>query len=135
MRIKNLTQHKATEDQKLAGVEDCEGGQPEELLTFTSIPTQGEIWTRAKAIAHLARGYDAAMIGGFGPLLSQLEEALRMLDVRPVHAFSQREMVEQTQPDGSVRKVAIFRHLGFVGLDGPVRPARGCTVYGTCVCP
>jgi hypothetical protein len=33
-----------------------------------------------------------------------------------VYAFSRRESTEAVQEDGSVRKVAVFRHLGFVGL-------------------
>ena len=43
-----------------------------------------------------------------------LEKALRGLGIRPLYAFSVRESVEETLPDGSVRKVAVFRHKGFV---------------------
>ena len=34
--------------------------------------------------------------------------------IQPVFAFSVRETEEQKQADGSVRKVAVFRHAGFV---------------------
>jgi len=41
-------------------------------------------------------------------------DALRDQGIEPVYAFSVRESIEQTQPDGSVRKVNVFRHAGFV---------------------
>ena len=36
------------------------------------------------------------------------------MDFYVVYAASKRESVEITQPDGSVRKVAVFKHLGWV---------------------
>ena len=41
-------------------------------------------------------------------------QAAQALGVPAVYAFSVRESVEQPQPDGSVRKVNVFRHVGFV---------------------
>ena len=32
----------------------------------------------------------------------------------PIYAFSVRESVEETLPDGTVHKTACFRHKGFV---------------------
>ena len=54
------------------------------------------------------------MIGGAPFLLPILAEELREVGIDPLLAFSRRDTVEQTQPDGSVRKVAVFRHVGFV---------------------
>ena len=34
--------------------------------------------------------------------------------VKPLYAFSKREVVEEQLPDGSVRKTQVFKHLGFV---------------------
>ena len=55
-----------------------------------------------------------AMIGGAPYLMAPLETALRVIGIEPVYAFSTRASVEQTMPDGSVRKVNDFRHAGFV---------------------
>ena len=50
----------------------------------------------------------------FAAPLPELEAALRQQGFTPLYAFSVRESADQTQPDGSVRKVAVFRHVGFV---------------------
>jgi hypothetical protein len=125
--IVNLTQHKATQDQIKAGVVDLSGRALEALtkaLTFDALPTQDETLRRAAFIAHLVSGdskvadglrADSAMIGGAPYLMGPLEAALREVGVRALYAFSRRESVEQTLPDGAVRKVNVFVHEGFVG--------------------
>ena len=35
-------------------------------------------------------------------------------NIRPVYAFTARDSVDAEQADGSVKKVAVFKHLGFV---------------------
>ena len=60
------------------------------------------------------------MIGGAPFFMESLATALRREGYCPVYAFSRRESVEQVQADGSVRKVAVFRHLGFVVGTYPV---------------
>lgn len=116
--ILNLTQHEATPEQLAAGVEEpgTRKGSVQALLTFRDLPSREEIAARAVALAALAQGYgaSAAMIGGALWLMAPLEAALRGLGIRPLYAFSVRESVEETAPDGSVRKVAVFRHKGFV---------------------
>lgn len=134
--IINLTQHAATPDQVAAGVIDLPPARQAQLvawLTFDALPTAADIKDRAVAIAALATfngvaetGDDdvdnvaddpvflSAMIGGAPYLMSQLEGALIDQGVRPLYAFSRREVDEKQQPDGSTRKVAVFRHLGFV---------------------
>ena len=120
MTIINLTQHAATAEQLAAGVFDVpnEGARRELLmqLTFGDLPEDGEIVERAAAVASIAMAFGAraAMIGGAPYLMSALERELREGDITPLYAFSRRESVEEKLPDGSVRKVAVFRHLGFV---------------------
>lgn len=133
-RILNLTQHTATVDQLAAGVVEL---TPEakrrivELLTFETIPTPFQVRGRSYEIAGLAAWefivpptettegvrYTHAMIGGAPYLMAPLESALRAHGITPVYAFSVRESIDQPQPDGSVRKVATFRHAGFVGCE------------------
>ena len=117
--IINLTQHEATPEQTAAGVIDP---TPEvkakirQALTFDTLPSQAEIAAAAASLAWLAdeSGKAVAMIGGAPFLMSSLEVALTEIGIRPMYAYSRRESVEQTQADGSVRKAAVFRHLGFV---------------------
>lgn len=123
--ILNLTQHPGTPEQ---GVTNLTGDALAALkwaLTFDALPTAQEIADRAEYIAELAcmnwlSGDDddplptAAMIGGAPYLMAPLERALHAVGIEPLYAFSVRESVELTQPDGSVRKVNIFRHAGFV---------------------
>lgn len=119
--IINLTQHPATAEQQAAGVVDFIPeikSQVCELLTFDTLPTSSEIHARAKKLAGIAAawGFKAAMIGGAPFLMSALEAELNRSDVTPLYAFSVRDSVEQQQPDGTVRKLNIFRHLGFVSV-------------------
>lgn len=57
------------------------------------------------------------MIGGAPYLMAPLEEALLKRGLRPVYAFSKREIVETPLPDGGVEKKMIFRHLGFIEVE------------------
>lgn len=121
MTILNLTQHPATAEQKKAGVEDLTGDRLEllkKLLTFEELPTQVEVEARAAAIAYLAKSVEfnvsEAMIGGAPYLMAPLEYQLRSHCVMPVYAFSKRVSEEHTMPDGTVQKVNVFKHAGFV---------------------
>lgn len=127
--IVNLTQHPATPEQRAAGVVDLAGVELNSLkkaLTFETLPTEQEILDRAEYIAALAEmnglgddnGEDPipniAMIGGALWLMTPLAAELRARYITPVFAFSVRETEEQSLPDGSVRKIAVFKHVGFV---------------------
>ena len=117
--ILNLTQRPATPEQLAAGVVD-----PSEetafiikyLLTFDILPTKQALLDRAKALAQVAKstGCKRVMIGGAPFFMAPLEAALIRRNIEPVYAFSVRESVETTQPDGSVQKASVFKHLGFV---------------------
>ncbi len=118
--IINLTQHAASSEQEAAGVVNvAERTVLSELLTFATLPTSAGLVDRAEALADLATGYTAAMIGGAPYLMAALEQALLTRGIEPVYAFSVRESIEQVQADGSTRKTAVFRHVGFVRPSGP----------------
>ena len=119
--IINLTQHAAPADQIAVGVVDLTGPERETLLNaldFLTMPSSEEIKRRAKVIADLAAlssgQTGSAMIGGAFWLMAPLAEELKARNIQPVFAFSVRETEEQTQADGSVRKVAVFRHAGWI---------------------
>lgn len=117
MTIINLTQHDSTPEQRLGGVVEPSDKQLiRDLLTFNSIPSKEEMAEKASKLADVAvnEKAEAAMIGGAPYFMSALEMALKEHGVKPMYAFSVRESADVTQTDGSVRKVAIFRHLGFV---------------------
>ena len=126
-KILNLTQHVATHEQLEAGVfEPSEEDKKEiqKLLTFEEIPDTKELGTRAYCIGRIAIQYfddfddgassGNAMIGGAPYFMNFLEDALKYEGIKPMYAFSKRESVDQVQPDGSVKKVAVFKHCGFV---------------------
>jgi hypothetical protein len=113
----NLTQHNSTEDQGC--VEPNDKSRVQDLLTFNTIPVPAEMRYRAGILAEIAKGQGAseAMIGGAPYFMSYLERALKQRKVKPVYAFSVRESVDQVQPDGSTKKVAVFKHAGFVTME------------------
>ncbi|HWP61571.1 MAG TPA: hypothetical protein VN495_03135 [Candidatus Paceibacterota bacterium] len=118
MRIVNLTQHVATQDQQDAGVfEPTDKAVVQALLTFEQVPSEDELFQRAERLAfEIARtsGADAAMIGGAPYFMAPLESRLRMAGLTPLYSFTQREAVDIPQADGSVKKSQIFKHVGWV---------------------
>lgn len=128
MKVMNFTQHRCTEDQLNAGIIDCPEQYREKLcrlLTFDDLPDQETVWQRAVQIVQLFEaaavdlgfkyeGDDALhpMIGGAPFLMSSLESAFSDANLQVFYAFSKRQSVDQVQGDGSVKKVAIFRHIG-----------------------
>lgn len=123
MKIYNLTQHVATPDQVAAGVEDLpedDRTKLRDLLTFDVLPMHEEVVERARRIAFLLGpcvGEKYAMIGGAPFLMEPLADVLRRNRYTPVYAFSLRESKEKRQTDGSVKKVQVFKHIGFVRGD------------------
>ena len=121
--IVNLTQHAASAEQLAAGVVDLSLGDRALVagwLSFDECPASSDIGWRAECIADVAEMGDAperpraAMIGGAPWLMGPLASALRSKGIAPVFAFSARESVDVAQPDGSIRKTAVFRHRGWV---------------------
>jgi hypothetical protein len=122
--IYNLTQHKATRDQEIAGVVEPSTYDKALIcksLTFDEIPDISALSYRAASLAefayHQCKMLDCykVMVGGAPFFMSFLEVALVKNGLRPLHAFSKRVSEEEVQPDGSVKKVMIFKHEGFVG--------------------
>lgn len=118
MTIVNLTQHVATDRQVMEGVFNVNQDLGiASLLTFNSAPSEQEMKERAEKLADIAAEAkaEAAMIGGAGYFMRPLEDALRARGIRPLYSFSERKSVEKHNPDGTVTKVNVFEHVGWVG--------------------
>ncbi len=137
-KILNLTQHVATPEQIIDGVfEPTEDDKLEiqKLLTFDEIPTRGILSDRADELTSIALKYAipglirdfkytdedspdeyclTVMIGGAPYLMGFLEHYLANRNICAKYSFSKRDSVDKPQPDGSVKKVAVFKHSGFV---------------------
>lgn len=120
----------ATPGQLSAGVVDL----PEEgrsklisLLTFDELPDYKEVLERAKEIAILCvtyafhaypaeaeKGDISAMIGGAPYLMAPLTDYLGKECIDACFAYTKRVSEEVHQMDGSVHKVNVFKHAGFV---------------------
>lgn len=113
--VVNLTQHNATEEQQAQGIVDVSDVQElRDALTFFGIPTKENISKRAAVIVQIAKanGAKKAMIGGAPYLMSELERQLINAGIVPCYAVSDRVTIEETLPDGSVKKTSVFKHLG-----------------------
>lgn len=96
----------------------------QKLLTFETIPTSETINDRAEKLAQMCIGMVSAnlpsegeiyaLIGGAPYLMASLENALRERKIHPVYSFSERQSVETTMPDGTVKKSNVFKHVGFI---------------------
>lgn len=125
--IWNATQHLATPEQREQGVVDLPAEAREQLcqlLTFEELPNSMQLRGRSIAVVGLladagAKCGDRVMLGGAPFFMEALSRNCRECALVPVFAFSRRESVEQAQADGTVRKVAVFRHLGFVEPEAP----------------
>jgi len=116
-KILNLTQHEATAEQKKAGVvEPRRKEMVRQLLTFNKLPHRALLQERAQMLALYAKEEQAdyVLIGGAPFFMSTLERALKEEGIIPLYAFSKRQCIEERMPDGSVKKVQVFRHIGFV---------------------
>jgi hypothetical protein len=128
--ILNLTQHVVTPEQEAQLVVEPRMTKEKirKLLTFEEIPTNEEIEARANELARIAVSEASmyagetdnevwitrVMIGGAPFFMGALEKAVRDCGFTPVYAFSKRESEDVPQPDGSVKKIQVFRHIGFV---------------------
>ena len=117
--ILNLNQHKSTPEQGVTDLAPALRDILINLLTVDALPTASEVEARCADIAYLAsEAFDEppkyAMIGGAPWMMARLERALIERGIEPLYAFSVRESTEEVQADGSVRKVAVFKHAGFI---------------------
>lgn len=121
--IINCTQHCASAEQLAAGVVDFpEPARSEliKLLTFEELPTSEIIHDRASQICELVESTfsdvepKVLLLGGAPFLMGTLDIYTILRGWKPVYAFSKRESVEELQPDGSIKKISVFKHAGFV---------------------
>lgn len=117
MCILNLTQHRCTAEQLSDGIENIpskHAEQLEKLLTFPSDYDLTMLVNNAKALANLARslGYEAVMVGGMPSFMPILQAEMIKADISVGYARTERVSVDQIQPDGSVKKVSVFKHAG-----------------------
>jgi hypothetical protein len=125
--ILNATQHQVTPEQLEAGIVDLPSEIRSELgklLTFEELPSQTDLRIRSIQITGLLMANGAKpgtriMIGGAPFFMEELADTLRRSGMRPCYAFSRRESVDQHMEDGSVRKVAVFRHVGLIEAHAP----------------
>ena len=122
----NLTQHSLTAEQ-ISGnecfrIESVPGDVINDRLTFNEIPTVEEMAERALDISRIAAQHsvEAAVIGGAPYFMPFLEKALIKLDIIPLYSFSKRESIERKNPDGTVIKTSVFKHIGWVKADPSV---------------
>ena len=126
-KILNATQHQATPEQLAEGIVDLPSEVRSELgklLTFEDLPTPTDLRVRSIQVTGLllaqgAKPGDRVMIGGAPFFMEELADTLRRSGLKPCYAFSRRESVDQPQSDGSVRKVAVFRHVGLIEAHAP----------------
>ena len=121
----NLTQHELTPEQREFIDIECHTDRQKvkDLLTFTKLPTKEEIYYRALDLAAIVENIVdqdehvdlfLVLIGGAPYLMKPLIEELKKIGVTPVFSYTDRVSVETMQPDGSVVKTQVFKHLGFV---------------------
>ena len=116
-KIVNLTQHSCTPEQIEEGIFDLPEGMRQRLvkaLTFSPQYTKQDLEKAAEVVVGLVKEVDCfkTMIGGMPSFMPILEKALVKEGAAVGYARSERVSVDQQMPDGSVRKVATFRHCG-----------------------
>lgn len=119
MIIINLTQHNLTKEQLQGAAEVGNDVRDEviKLITFSGLPTAGEIKGNASRLAEICRDMHAshAVIGGAPYFMGPLEQALRRVGVTPLYAFTERVAVEVTDPvTGEVTKTSKFNFAGWI---------------------
>lgn len=119
----NLTQHALTEEQiKDGAIEPVPEVKAEiqKLITFdrSVMDHPEQIWNRAKALVALVkREYPTtskAMVGGALYFMPALVRELKEAGIRPYFSYTDRVSTEIHNPDGSVTKTLVFKHLGWV---------------------
>ena len=119
----NLTQHALTAEQWRDGAVEPEADVKEEiqkLITFdrSVIEHPEQIWNRAKALVSLIkREYplvNQAVVGRALYFMPALVRELKEAGIQPFFSYTDRVSQETHNPDGSVTKTLVFKHLGWV---------------------
>lgn len=80
---------------------------------FAAVTDNPLHWGDTRALNARTMPRVQVMVGGFAPLMDVLIPMLKERGADPLHALSDRVSVDETQPDGSVVKRQVFKHLGF----------------------
>ena len=119
MNILNLTQHAATEDQKVAGVIDLQGDLKAALvaaITFPAVYSHDELVSRAKRVVGICKDsqIDAGhvMIGGMPSFMPVLQQVLQAAGYHVGYACTDRVSVDVPDGNGGVCKTSVFKHVG-----------------------
>lgn len=121
----NITQHTATAEQLQDGVVEPSQeikAQIQKLITFdkTVMSEPEQIWNRAKALVALVkREYPEihkVMIGGALYFMPALTREFKEHGYEVFFSYSDRVSQETHNPDGSVTKTLVFKHLGWVAV-------------------
>lgn len=119
----NLTQHVVTAEQLRDGAVEPEPdvkAEIQKLITFdrSVMDHPEQIWNRAKALtALIKREYplvNQAMVGGALYFMPALVRELKEAGIQPFFSYTDRVSTETQNPDGSVTKTLVFKHLGWV---------------------
>ena len=125
MAILNLTQHNSTKDQINAGIIDLPAEFKTALvgaITFPAIYTKADLERKARCVLEVVRDYtgpqggigsiEGVMIGGMPSFMPVLERVLSDYGIKVGYACTDRVSEDVQQSDGSVKKVAVFKHVG-----------------------
>lgn len=119
----NLTQHVITVEQLRDGAVEPDPemkAEIQKLITFdrSVMEHPEQIWNRAKALVSLIkREYpllNKAMVGGALYFMPALVRELKEVGIQPYFSYTDRVSTETHNPDGSVTKTLVFKHLGWV---------------------
>lgn len=119
----NLTQHVVTAEQLRDGAVEPEAdvkAEIQKLITFdrSVIDHPEQIWNRAKALVFLIkREYplvNQVIVGGALYFMPALVRELKEAGIQPFFSYTDRISTETQNPDGSVTKTLVFKHLGWV---------------------
>lgn len=119
----NLTQHALTQEQKDSVDCTIEPKGMDVYLNFTEMPTAEVINERAYGMFNClmqmlppdVKPEDCTVLLGGAPFfMSACERVATEYGFKYCYAFSKRVSEEVKQPDGTVRKVSVFKHEGWI---------------------
>lgn len=119
----NLTQHALTEEQKNSVDTVIEPQGMSVYLNFNEMPTAEVINDRAyemfdclmQMLPPDVEPKDCTVLLGGAPFfMSACERAATHYGFKYCYAFSKRVSEEVKQPDGTVKKVSVFKHEGWI---------------------
>jgi hypothetical protein len=130
MIVYNFTMHEATQEQASQGVINLHGSDLVKLkahLLFQPTYTNQDLLDAMLGLGEMMKARDpdlsgevSFMVGGLPNLMCALTQLAPIYQL--VFADSERKSVDHHMPDGTVKKVAVFKHLGFRPMFIPTLP-------------